>query len=1209
MSINVKWEKLRSESPWGRRSKFAYFLFDNKMWIVGGSVDGVHRNDVWNSTDGITWNLIIANASWKARMSAGFAVHDKKMWISGGQIPSGATNDVWSSSDGVNWKQSTTEASWGGRWGHGMVSFKNKLWVVSGHCPFFCWSPDIWNSEDGKTWNLVTSLAPWVYNAYGRDDFVCTVFDNKIWIYGGQSGNDYLADVWNSEDGYTWVNVRNDAMVGNRKTTAHLTTSDSFDNKIWVFGGEKQKVLVSGTISPDLNGVYERVGLSLLNNKAYYKNTQGNGYLYYKEVSGQKNWYVSMAADTPGANHYKNSILPSTNDPVVLDNPYNPIGATGTGLTSNFHENDSWYTSDGVIWNEAPNAGLEWDKRTDHGSVSLNGNFYLFGGEGNDEMQLSDVWIGLFEPRMKIPIINQNHYNMIPFTWVGEKGLESNLGDASVIQFKIQGKNDSYLDYSNILSGNNGSISLQSGLVGDTYVPERDSVRNVHQSTHYVDIIASDNSGLKDVRVSAFPDQYEFEAVSEIKDGVESIFMVPKFSWTYESMNPVVVNATTTTTTTESNKTIDVIYPDGGEEILMGSSQAIKWTSTKGTSENVRIDLYNRGALVLNIVESASNTGEYSWASVPITLDAGENYRVVITWLSSGTQFRDYSNDEFSIVYTSTATTTTTSPTTTTTTTLNFESSNVSSEVVEEFVTIQGKYDGIFWVGTQYGQLIEVEYTNSEAKIGYSNTFGSQVNDILMIPEENKMYVSTNENLYIYSISDYANVSSRELVAQVSNLSTNSVDYYDSFSDTVWGIQAYNGKVVKMNRNTLEVITEYKGFDAPFKVARSEYHGLYFVSGTHSLWTINDSTGQITTIYSVSDCSIADFDLASTGEICLLLNGEFDGYMRVLDIDLYSILLNEKINNATVRFCKYCNNGRFYMLAELISNNETYSTYNFVYSIDTDILEKSMSSSEIALTTSTTSTSTHGGSGDVDVVKPSAGESIELGRTYKIKWTSSKSISDLVKIELFREGSFAQIIEERIANTGEYYWEVSEDFDIDDNYQINVTWLSASSNPENSSISGNFAFVAQGSIPTTTTTTTTLIFGRAIDIAFDEANDTIVIMLGLGVFSVFYLAQNKASGLIPTNINTPLSIAAKTVYIRKIDKQKKVRIFVGSEMFLSDRWDSGEVETNLTAMYYGGGNNLTPGKTYYAHIQTYSDKYGWSELQIEEFVMPKYLKE
>ena len=82
-------------------------------------------------------------------------------------------------------------------------------------------------------------------------------------------------------------------------------------------------------------------------------------------------------------------------------------------------------------------------------------------------------------------------------------------------------------------------------------------------------------------------------------------------------------------------------------------------------------------------------------------------------------------------------------------------------------------------------------------------------------------------------------------------------------------------------------------------------------------------------------------------------------------------------------------------------------------------------------------------------------------------------------------------------------------------------------------------------------------------------------------------------------------MAVRADAIGLFDKQSKVRVFVGSEENISDMWDSGVIVTTSLSMFYGGGNNLVAGKKYYVHVQVYSEKNGWSEVQIKSFVMPK----
>ena len=84
-----------------------------------------------------------------------------------------------------------------------------------------------------------------------------------------------------------------------------------------------------------------------------------------------------------------------------------------------------------------------------------------------------------------------------------------------------------------------------------------------------------------------------------------------------------------------------------------------------------------------------------------------------------------------------------------------------------------------------------------------------------------------------------------------------------------------------------------------------------------------------------------------------------------------------------------------------------------------------------------------------------------------------------------------------------------------------------------------------------------------------------------------------------------MRLAVKSGMVNEYTEFSKIRVFVGSDLYLSDKWDSGIVETDLSSIYYGGGNNLTPGEKYYVNIQVYSDELGWSGVQTKEWIMPK----
>ena len=139
---------------------------------------------------------------------------------------------------------------------------------------------------------------------------------------------------------------------------------------------------------------------------------------------------------------------------------------------------------------------------------------------------------------------------------------------------------------------------------------------------------------------------------------------------------------------------------------------------------------------------------------------------------------------------------------------------------------------------------------------------------------------------------------------------------------------------------------------------------------------------------------------------------------------------------------------------------------------------------------------------------------------------------------------------------------------------------------------------------TTTTTTASLITQSAIGIGYSSVLDQIVILLASGAVMTFNLGTLVASGLAYIGIGQVSTMSVNDVVIRGFDRQIKVRIWVGSEPNLSDLWDSREIVTPLTAMYYGGGDNLTSGKTYYVNIQTCSQLNGWGEVRSSTFTMP-----
>ncbi len=209
-----------TNSTFPARSHHTSVVFDNKIWIIGGRNGSDYKNDVWNSSDGITWTKVTEHAAFSARSHHASVVFNDKIWVIGGGKYLDFKNDVWNSSDGIIWKKATGNAPFSERVSHASVVFNNKIWVLGGEE-----KKDVWSSADGITWTQAIDNA-----AFSSSwNFPAVVFNNKMWVIGGYGGN----DVWNSTDGATWVNVTNNAAFPERGDHSSVI----FDNKMWVIAG------------------------------------------------------------------------------------------------------------------------------------------------------------------------------------------------------------------------------------------------------------------------------------------------------------------------------------------------------------------------------------------------------------------------------------------------------------------------------------------------------------------------------------------------------------------------------------------------------------------------------------------------------------------------------------------------------------------------------------------------------------------------------------------------------------------------------------------------------------------------------------------------------------------------------------------------------------------------------------------------------------
>ena len=91
----ASWTEATSAAPWAGRDNFTSLVYNNEMWIMGGSNASGNLNDVWYSSNGVNWTEATSAAPWAARFGATSLVYNNEMWIMGGSNGSTFYNDVW----------------------------------------------------------------------------------------------------------------------------------------------------------------------------------------------------------------------------------------------------------------------------------------------------------------------------------------------------------------------------------------------------------------------------------------------------------------------------------------------------------------------------------------------------------------------------------------------------------------------------------------------------------------------------------------------------------------------------------------------------------------------------------------------------------------------------------------------------------------------------------------------------------------------------------------------------------------------------------------------------------------------------------------------------------------------------------------------------------------------------------------------------------
>ena len=315
-----------ANNHWSARHAHSSVVFDNKMWVLGGSTGtdvyrdygNSHRNDVYSSTNGVAWNEVKTNnnAGWQARRSHSSLVFKNKMWVLGGyakhaRADASLRNDVYSSTNGRDWTNAGASNHWSTRHAHSSVVFDNKMWVLGGLALEEHNQNDVWDSTNGTDWTNAGASNHWS----ARKNHTSVVYEGKIWVLGGQDAAATKKDAWYSTDGVTWS--EESIPSSSRVSVRREHTSVVFDGKMWLLGGVDN----SGTLI-----------------KFGYLETQGD----YTSQSARVSIPPGTTSKTLTINLTDDTVAePTETFELIISNPTNaPIDPARSKATGTIQDND-----------------------------------------------------------------------------------------------------------------------------------------------------------------------------------------------------------------------------------------------------------------------------------------------------------------------------------------------------------------------------------------------------------------------------------------------------------------------------------------------------------------------------------------------------------------------------------------------------------------------------------------------------------------------------------------------------------------------------------------------------------------------------------------------------------------------------------------------------------------------------------------------------
>jgi hypothetical protein len=253
------------------------------------------------------WTKLQDSADWKKNYNFQmFSIHDT-LWVF---HPDGN----WFSPNGKDWTKSTLANSINNLGFLKYVHFNNAVYGLGhfeGNIEQFSFRPTIYRTTDFKHWDTISIKS----NLPKRFFYHPLVFNNKIWIIGGEDKKTQYADIWNSPDGVVWTKQKDNLPFGKRIHSNVINFNGTLyllNNDVWTStDGLEWKLLTKEIIKGQEIFGYS---VAMLDNKIWLLGCNRNGQFSSQVLvsADGKTWEAEDAPWTPrggiASTVYKNKI-------------------------------------------------------------------------------------------------------------------------------------------------------------------------------------------------------------------------------------------------------------------------------------------------------------------------------------------------------------------------------------------------------------------------------------------------------------------------------------------------------------------------------------------------------------------------------------------------------------------------------------------------------------------------------------------------------------------------------------------------------------------------------------------------------------------------------------------------------------------------------------------------------------------------------------